>query len=1078
MIAWFARNGVAANLLALLLAVGGILVAFGIKLELFPQFNLETVVISVPYPGAAPEDVEEGILLRIEEEVQDLQGIDEISSTASEGFGVVTLDVARNFDPQEVLDKVKVRIDSIDNFPVEAEEPIVELPEIERDTITVAIFGDLSERTRKALAEEVRDEVTLLPEISSAKVSGVRSFEVTIELEESQLRKYGLTFPQVAALLRSSSVDLPGGNIRADQGQVLLRANTLAKDREALGRIVLLSQPNGAIVRLEDVATIRDGFTTDPLVTLFEGQPAAMVRVYEVGDQNPLTISKEIREYVEEKRLTLPEGVNIEVWRDFSVYLRDRLNLLINNGLIGFGLVLLVLALFLRPLLALFVSIGIPISFLATLFVLPALGVTINLVTLFGFILVLGIVVDDAIVVGESVFTEFQERGPGVESSIRGTQRVSVPVTFAILTTVAAFAPILFVPGTFGKLFIGIPMIVIPTLLFSLVQAKLILPYHLSLVRVGQRDRDRIRGLRRLQLGIADALERFIDRFYRPAVAGAIRNRYLTLALFVATLFLTAGLVGSGWVRSIFLAPVPSDYVVTVLNMPVGSPYHQTVSNMEKLKAALDRVRADLAEEGVRDPVRHLSYTLGGSQFQGGGPGGSAGSESNLSQGEIALELVNPDIREISAPDLADLWREEAGKLPGVQDLTFSAEAANPAGTAINIRLVGQDFDRLEEAGDLLKQKLRTYEGIFDVRDSFSGGKDEINLRLRPDARAGGLTQTELARQVRGAFFGSEVQRVQRGRDEIRVMVRYPAEDRGRVETLEEMYIRTDTGEPIPLTSVAELERGEGFSSIRRVDRRRTVSVFADADDSTANVNDVVADLRVNFLPELREEFPNLQISFEGEAQEQREIQGAVYRGALLAGLVIYALLAIPFRSYLQPFIVMATIPFGLVGAIGGHWITGQDFSILSFLGLVALSGVVVNDSLVLVDYINQEMRRGRPLFEAIRDSGARRFRPVILTSLTTFVGLVPILLEKNLQAQFLIPMATSLAFGILFATFMTLFLVPALYRILEDLRRLVGLHPIGAAAMEAEAAAAERSPAEATATDAGDDDGQAPDKP
>jgi len=1035
MIAWFARNGVAANLLAFIFCVGGVLVALSIKLELFPQFSLDTVAVTVPYPGAAPEDVEEGICLRIEEEIQDLQGIEKLTSTASEGVGVVVAEVQRGYSPDQLLDQIKTRIDAIDNFPDEAEEPIVEQPEIERDTITIALYGDLDEVSLKALGEQVRDEITLLPGVSSAEVSGVRDFEISIEVSEEKLREYGLTFADVSAVLRASSLDLPGGSIRAEQGQILLRANTLAKDRNAIGNIVLLSCEDGALVRVRDVATVVDGFTIDPLITRFNGKPAAMVRVFEVGNQNPLNISRQIREFVEREKLQMPEGVQIDVWRDFSIYLRDRLNLLINNGVIGFLLVLAVLTLFLRPLLALFVSIGIPISFLATILIMPALGLTINLVTLFGFILVLGIVVDDAIVVGESVFSEFQKNGPGVDSSIRGTHRVSLPVTFAVLTTVVAFSPIFFVPGTIGKLFYGIPAVVIPTLLFSLVQSKLVLPYHLSLCRVGQRERSEIGGLRKLQLFIADGLERFIDAVYRPLLKRGLEWRYLTASLFIATLFLTAGILGSGWVRSTFLAPVPSDYIVALMNMPEGSPYGMTESNIGRMRAALEEVREEIREEGLRDPIRHISITLGGAQFQGGGPGGGRDSSSNLGQGEIALELVDPEIRDLSAPDLADRWREKVGQLPGARDLIFQAEAANPAGNAINIQLTGRSFEELEAVGNRIKDQLNTYAGIFDIRDSYSKGKDEINLRLLPSARAAGFTQADLAQQVRGAFFGDEVQRIQRGRDEIKIMVRYPEDARGQLSSLENMWIRNAQGDPMPLRNAVDLEMGKGFAEISRIDRRRAVNLFADADDAVASVNDVLADLRQEIFPELERDYPSVNISFEGESREQSDIRMSMARGGALAALIIYALLAVPFRSYTQPLIVMCVIPFGIVGAIAGHWITGQDFSVLSLLGLVALSGVVVNDSLVLVDFINQQVREGHPLLEAVRQSGARRFRPVILTSLTTFVGLVPILLETNLQAQFLIPMATSLAFGILYATLITLFLVPAVYLILEDIK-------------------------------------------
>ncbi|MEM0967378.1 MAG: efflux RND transporter permease subunit [Verrucomicrobiota bacterium] len=1036
MIAWFARNGVAANLLAIILTVGGLLVATAIKLELFPKFELEVVLVAVPYPGAAPEDVEDGICLRIEEEIQDLEGIKKLTSTAEEGLGTVVAEVERGVSVQNLLDRIKVRIDAIDNFPDEAEEPIVEQPEIQRDTITIAIHGELTERSLKSIAERVRDEVTLLPGVSSASVKGVRDYEISVEVDEARLREFGLTFNDVADELRSASLDLPGGTIQAEQGQILLRANTLAKDSESIGDIVLLSDPSGAIIRVRDVATVVDGFTVDPLITRFDGSPAAMVRIFEVGNQNPLNISRQIENYVAEEKLRLPEGVSIDVWRDFSVYLRDRLDLLITNGVVGFLLVLGVLTLFLRPSLALFVSIGIPISFLATILVMPVLGQTINLVTLFGFILVLGIVVDDAIIVGESVFSEFQKNGAGVESAIRGTHLVAVPVTFAVLTTVVAFCPIFFIPGVFGKLFFGIPAVVIPALLFSLVQSKLVLPYHLSLCNVGNRDREKIGKVRRLQLAVADGLENFVQNIYRPLLAVAMRWRYLTASIFIATLILIIGLVGGGIVRFIFLAPVPSDYILALMNMPEGSPYSMTEANMKRLSNALDEVREDLQEQGLRDPIRYLSISLGGSQFQEAGPGGST-SESSIEQGEIALELVPPEVRDVSAPELADLWREKVGYLPGVRDLTFFAEAANPAGTAIDIQLTGPSFDDLERVAGRIQNQLATYVGIFDIRNSYAVSKDEINLKILPSARTSGLTQTDIARQVRGAFFGDEVQRIQRGRDEIKIMVRYPEKERGELATLENMWVRNAQGDPMPLRNAADLEMGEGFSEIRRVNRQRAVNIFADADDATASVNDVLKDLQETIFPDLQREFPSVNITFEGERREQADIFANMGKGAVLAALVIYALLAIPFRSYSQPLIVMSVIPFGIVGAIAGHLLTGQDFSILSILGLVALSGVVVNDSLVLVDYINKQVRSGEPLLDAVRNSGARRFRPVLLTSLTTFVGLVPILLETNLQAQFLIPMATSLAFGILYATFITLFLVPAVYLILEDIKNL-----------------------------------------
>jgi len=1038
MIAWFTRNGVAANLLAFIVAAGGFFVTAGIKMELFPEFSLDRVIVAVPYPGAAPEDVEEGICIRIEEQIQDLQGIRKITSTAEEGIGTVVVEVQRGYSPDTLLDRIKNRIDAIDTFPEESEQPIIELAEIERDTITIAVWGDLDEWVLRSLAERVRDDITLLPGVSSAEVTGVRNYEISIAVSEDKLREYGLTFAGFADILRRDSIDLPGGRIRAAQGEILLRSNTLARDQQALEQIVVLADESGSLVRVKDIAEVSDAFTTDPLITRFNGQPAAMVRVFEVGDQNPLDISRTIRQYVKEQKLLLPEGVEIDVWRDFSIYLRDRLNLLITNGVIGFLLVLTVLALFLRPMLALFVCIGIPLSFLGTLFIMPVFGLTINLVTLFGFILVLGIVVDDAIVVGESVFTEFQKDGPSVASSVYGTQLVAIPVTFAVLTTVVAFIPIFFVPGTFGKLFFGIPAVVIPTLLWSLVFCKLVLPYHLTLCKVGQKSRSEMGALSQVQRRVADWLERFVQKRYKPFLEIALRWRYLTLSAFLATLLLIGGLLSGGLVRVIFLSPVPSDYIVALMTLPDGYPYEQTEKNINKMVEALDDVLLDLEAMGMRNPVLYRSLTIGGSQFQGGGPGGSRDSTNLLNQGEVALELVPPEERDISAPDLAQKWRDRLGQLPAVRDLIYQAEAANPAGAAINIQLTGSSYEIMEIASRKIQRALESYRGIFDIRDTYDRAAAEINVLLLPEARTTGLTQFDLASQVRGAFFGDEVQRIQRGRNEIRVMVRYPEAERVSLSSLEGMWIRNRDGVAIPIQTVANLDLGEGYSKITRVDRRRSIQVLADADDNVANVEDILNEIRAGVLRELESQYPDLNITFEGESREQSEIRASMARGAVLAALVIYALIAIPFRSYLQPLIIMSVIPFGLVGAVVGHWITGQDFSILSLLGLVALSGVVVNDSLVLVDFINKEVRSGKPLLPAVRESGAVRFRPVLLTSLTTFVGLIPILLETNLQAQFLIPMATSLAFGILFATFMTLLLVPSLYMILEDLRSLV----------------------------------------
>lgn len=1038
MIAWFARNGVAANLLFFLILIGGVVASMQVKIELFPEFSTETITVTVPYPGAAPEEVEEGICRRIEDRVYDLDGIKRLTSTAAEGIGVVVIEVARGNDVREVLDEVKSRVDAIDTFPVDAEEPLIEEVLIKRETISVAVFGDAGEDSLKTVAERMRDEITRLPGVSQAEVQGVRAYEIAIEVDEMTLRRLGMQFSEVVHAVQQSSVEVPGGSIRASSGEILLRASNKAEIAAEFETLPLRTRSTGEIIRLGDVATIRDGFVDDPLITRFNGKPAAVIRVYEVGDQNPLQISSAVKDYAANVDW-LPGDLRAEAWRDLSIYLRDRLSLLLRNGAVGFGLVLCVLALFLRPLLAFFVALGIPVSFLGTVLIMPAFGLTINLVSLFGFILVLGIVVDDAIVVGESVFSEFQRKGPGVDRAISGTHAVSLPVTFAVLTTVVAFMPIFFLPGFIGKFFFAIPAVVIPTLLWSLVESKLILPYHLSLTRVGQRDRSQIGGLRRLQLFFADGLEWVVERLFRPSLAMGLRFRWAVSAAFVAILLISIGLVAGNRVRFTFISPVPSDYVATTLEMPVGTPFSMTVDTVERIEAALDDVVEDLESSGIGNPIKHRSISIGAVLFEGGGPGGVSTSTGTPEKAEITIELIPPEIRPISAPELAKRWREAVGTLPGVRELSFEATAAGGAGSPVDVQLIGPDLERLQAAARDLREHLATYEGLFDITDTLAEGKDEIQLRIRPEAEALGLRQTDLASQVRAAFFGAEAQRIQRDREDIRVMVRYPEEDRRHLDALRELRIRLPDGRGVPFEAVADIVIDKGYASITRVDRRRALNVRSDADKAVADVNLVIEELRNTVLPELTRIYPGIDFRLEGEAREQEDTFGSLQGGFLLVLIAIYALLAIPFKSYTQPLIVMIVIPFGFVGAVWGHLITGQDLSILSILGLVALAGVVVNDSLVMVDYINKNRRNHDDLLLAIREAGAARFRPIILTSATTFVGLTPILLEKSLQAQFLIPMATSLAFGIVFATFITLFLVPALYLMLDDLKGLPG---------------------------------------
>ena len=1054
MIRWFTQNGVAANLLAAIVIVAGLFTASSIKLELFPELELDMIQVRVPYPGAAPEEVESGIVELIEDRIQDLDGIQQITASAAEGYGSVLIEVGRSYKVSELRDKIKVRIDAITNFPEEAEEPVVEELLIRNEVISLAIFGDSDVRVLKDIADAARDELNAHYNVTQIDLKGIANYEISINVSEHSLRRYGLSFDDVVQAVRRSSIDIPGGSIKSRGGEILLRTTGKAYRGKEFANIPILTQTEGGIVRLSELAEIDDGFVDTPLISTFNNQRAVMLRVFAVGDQNTLDVARDVRSFAENFEARLPEGIELEPFRDLTFYLKGRLQMLIENGIIGLVLVFLVLTLFLRPSLAFFVMIGIPISFLGAVLLLPPLGISINLASLFGFILVLGIVVDDAIIVGESVFTQFQRHGgPGVEASVAGTQKVSIPVTFAVLTTIVAFLPILTLPGFIGKFFYPIPVVVIATLVWSLIESKLVLPYHLTLCNVGGHDRKQLGWLRRQQRKIADGLEHFVTHRYRPVLSWTLRYRYATVILFTGLLIFMLALIFSKRVPFIFMPKVPSDYIVTQLVMPEGTPIEITEQGLQSLENGLDALIAEVESKGYQNPFQNIAITLGSQPFEGGGPMGGTPEVFSEHIAEIAVEMRKREdlmgggtIEALSAPNLADRWRELMAPIPGAKQISFKANAAGQAGMPIDIQLSGTDFEQLRAASEQLKAKLAGYDGLYDIRDNYSSGKREIQLQIKPAAQALGLRMSDLGRQVRAAFYGAEAQRIQRGRDDIKVMVRYPKDERRSVENLEELRIRTADGREVPFQEVADFEITDGFSSITRVDRRRVINITADANKAVVDINLIKEELadqkqrgqadQPGIISTVLADYPELSWSFEGEAREQADVFASLGKMTLVAFFIIFALLAIPLKSYLQPFIVMSVIPYGLIGAIGGHMLMGRPLSILSILGFVALAGVVVNDSLVLVDFINQERRRGVSLRKAIEDSGALRFRPIVLTSITTFCGLLPLLFETSLQAQFLIPMAISLSFGVLFATLMTLILVPSFYSILEDIHQ------------------------------------------
>jgi len=1044
-IAWFAGNHVAANLLMMLLVVGGLLSIPTIKQEIMPELSLDVVTVSVVYPGAAPVEIEKGICIRIEEELQGLQGVKRIGSTAAEGVCVVRVELLAGEDVRRRLDEVRSRVDGIDTFPEEAEKPVIVQADVRFQVLDVAVSGDVDEATLKRLGQQVRDEIAALPGITDVELVATRSYEVAIEVSEDALLRHDLSFDHVVSAVRRSSLDLPGGSVKTAGGEILIRTKGQAYRGGEFEKLVLLSRPDGSRLQLGDVARVVDGFEETDQVAYFDGRPTTLVEVYRVGNQSALEISATVGEYIEKAQGSLPAGVTLTVWQENARFLRARLDTLLRNGRDGFALVLLVLALFLRLRLAFWVSLGVPLSFLGTLFVMPSLDLSINLISLMAFIVVLGIVVDDAIVVGENAYTEQSRGAAPLAGAIAGAHGIAMPVIFGVLTTIVAFVPMLFVVGPSGRMVRIIPMIVITCLVFSLIESLFVLPAHLA--RAGAKEtrgsNPVTRTWLRFQGGIASALQWWIREVYRPVLEILLEWRYLTVAAGVSVLLIAMAILGGGWLRFVFQPEVEGDVAVAYLTMPLGTPVEVTVEAVGQLAHAADEVRREIdAERESGSVIAHVFEVVGEQPYRrrqaSTVDAWSRGHPTGSHLGEVEVEVVPSEERAISVEEITRRWRERTGMIPGAVELSFVSTMIT-AGAPIHLELAGQDLDELVSVAERVKRALAVYPGVMDISDSFRGGKQEIELEILPEAEALGLTLSDLAGQVRQAFYGHEVQRIQRGRDDVKVVVRYPAEDRRSLGDLERMRIRAADGSAVPFSSVARATLGRGFSSIQREDRRRVVSVTAGVDTQMANANQIVADLKREVLPEIQVIHPRVQISFGGEQREQAEVLGSLIRGWILALIAIYALLAVPLRSYAQPFIIMAAIPFGLVGAVGGHLIMQYKFSMMSVVGMVAVSGVVVNDSLVLVDYVNKCRAKGAALQDAIRAAGTARFRAVLLTSLTTFAGLTPLLMEPSVQAKFLIPMAISLAFGVIFATLITLVIVPVSYLILEDLLHVAG---------------------------------------
>ena len=1028
-----AANPVAANLLMGVLLVVGLWKGYQTKQEIFPEFTMPIVVVSVVYPGASPAEVEQGVILAAEEGVRELEGVKRIQSTAAEGHGRMIIEFESDADPDRGLNDVKSAVDRITSFPEDAERPVVSLAVNRREVVSLVFYGDdAGEKTLRAYAEKARDDLLKTEDVTLVTLFGVRPKEISVEVPQETLRRYGITLEQVADAIRRTSVEVPAGGVKTAKGEVLVRTAERRIHGDDFADIVVLSRPDGTEVTLDQVAQITDAYRETDQEAFYNGERAVMVRAYRIGEQTPEKVAAEIHNYVENVKETLPPEVKVAVWADFSEFLQQRFALLFKNAWMGLILVILVLGLFLEIRLAFWVTLGIPISFIGSLVFLPMMDASINMISLFAFIVTLGLVVDDAIVVGEAIHRNRMHGMKRLDAAIAGAREVALPVSFAIMTTIIAFAPMLFVTGPAGKFFRLVPIVVISVLIISWVESLWILPAHLAHSRGAARTGP-LGWLHHQQQRFSQWFERMIETVYVPFLRRCVRLRYATLAFCVGIFLFVLAPVAGNYVKQVFLPDIEQDLVLADIRLPFGASVNDTKAVTEHLVASAREVLEENGGEAALS--RGIFHQVGNNGSLQGGDGPPGGLDPGSHLAEVAVFLVPEGDRELRMSDFSSQWRERIGEVPGVESMTFNYTTGPSQGRGIQIQLSHDDMAVLEVAATQLARELSTYAGVVDVDPGFSPGKEQLDFTVAPEASALGVTPALLAQQVRGAFYGVEAVRQQRGRDEVRVYVRLPEEERTSEHDIESFTIFTPGGGEIPLSEAADVERGRSYTDIKRRDGRRTITVEANVDQATGNATDVVNSLKKTIMPSLVADYNGLSYDFAGQQRDQEQMGKDLSIGFLLSLVGIYALLALAFRSYLQPFIVMSVIPFGIIGAILGHMALGYSLSMMSMMGVVALSGVVVNDSLILVDAVNRYRRDGVPLFDAIIMGGARRFRPILLTSLTTFFGLMPMLLETSVQARFMIPMAISLGVGVMFATVIMLVLVPAIYRIVADIQ-------------------------------------------
>lgn len=1036
-IAWMADNSVAANILMFILIVGGLINMSRIKQEIFPKFSLDMVSVNIIYPGANPSEIETGILLALEEGVRGIDGVKRVSSTATEGLANVNIQLMLNANPDKVLSDVKTAVDGIQSFPENIEKPVIRLLASKEEVITLILYGKVNERSLRHYAEELKEALLKEPTITYTEFQGIRDRELTIEVPQASLQAHNLSLQDIANLVGMSSIDIPAGELETTGGDLALRTNNRIFSPEEFEKLEIKTDQSGSKLRLADIAVVIDGFEDKNNQLTFDDMPAMSVKVFRTGDQKPIEIAERAKAVAERMEKKFPLQLKVSEWGDFSKMFSERVDLLKRNAFIGLILVFFVLAIFLEFRLAFWVTMGILASFIGSFLFMPAFDISINMISLFAFIITLGIVVDDAIVVGENIFEERHKRSDALLASIVGTKKIAGPVVFAVLTTITAFMPMFFVPGIMGKFFVVIPSIVVIVLVISLIESLYILPSHLAHTPSIEKKTGIRARLHESQKAFSKKFNKLVHTHYPPIASSAAKNRYVTLGAFTAVLIISLALIGSGRIPFTFMPNIDSDILTISASYPLGTPQTKTQALSSRLVVAAQKTMQEL---GGEHQSKGILAQIGQSLMQSG-PHMAAGSTNSASV-DVMVLLVPSNERDFSSEQFMEAWRKNIGDIAGLKTIKYRSSMGPSAGEPIDIQVKHPNANISETIGKEIASELETFAGVVSIQDGISEGKNQLDFQLNQEGRRLGFTAFQMGQEIRNAFFGAIAARQQRDRDEIKVVVRLPKIERRSEYAIENFFIKTPSGQLVPLKDITSSSRGVSYAQIKREDGQRITNVKADVVLTVANPTEIIDSIQQEIFPKIQAKYPEATFSFAGEQREQAETMGSLGLGFLIALFVIYALLAIPFKSYIQPLIVMSAIPFGLVCAVLGHIIMGYGLSLISIMGIVALSGIVVNDSLVLVYAANEDFRESNDALGAVVRAGARRFRPILLTSVTTFLGLAPMIFETSMQARFLIPMAISLGFGVLFSTFITLILVPALYVIIDDFRSKTSTPP------------------------------------